>query len=243
MYLEDLPMLRPLSWFGLGKILQNLYYLQVSKCGNLINIISPSMAKILVQLKILSITSCSMVKEIGGDDDASEEEATDDICFTASNSSAFPSLKEMEVKELLKLTHLYKKIPGLVQNLQTLHVLEISGCGNLEILFTLLMAKTVVQLERLVVRECDKMNEIVENEGGGDHQATDNDEIIFTKLRSLHLRRLPNLKSFSTASNNIKFPSLEEMEAIECPEMEYFCKGDLTTERLKRVKVDYCRSY
>ena len=105
------------------------------------------------------------------------------------------------------------------------------------------MAKTLVQLKRLVVRECDKMKEIVENEGGGDHQATDNDEIIFTKLRSLHLRRLPNLKSFSTASNDIKFPSFEEMEAIECPEMEFFCKIDLTTERLKRVKVDYCRSY
>ena len=39
------------------------------------------MAKRLVQLKILSITSCSMVKEIVGDDDASEEEATDDILF------------------------------------------------------------------------------------------------------------------------------------------------------------------
>ena len=52
MLLEDLPMLTHLFGFRfrLTPILQNLRYLHVSECGNLINIISPSMAKRLVRL-------------------------------------------------------------------------------------------------------------------------------------------------------------------------------------------------
>ena len=50
MFLEDLLMLTHLFGFRfeLMPILQNLRYLHVSECGNLINIISPSMAKRLV---------------------------------------------------------------------------------------------------------------------------------------------------------------------------------------------------
>ena len=76
MHLEDLPMLTHLFGFGfrLRPILQNLHYLHVSECGNLINIISPSMAKRLVRVKMLSVTNCFMVKEIVGDDASTEED-------------------------------------------------------------------------------------------------------------------------------------------------------------------------
>ena len=76
MQLEDLPMLTHLFGFGFGlrPILQNLHYLHVSECGNLINIISPPMAKRLVRLKMLSVTNFCMVKEIVGDDASTEED-------------------------------------------------------------------------------------------------------------------------------------------------------------------------
>ena len=92
MYLKDLPMLRHLS--GLGPILQNLQSLQVSQCGNLINLVSPSMAKRLVQLKELTVDSCDEVKEIVENEGG---EATDDeILFTKLQKlelSFLPNLK------------------------------------------------------------------------------------------------------------------------------------------------------
>ena len=174
MHLEDLLMLTHLVGFGtfgirFPQLLQNLHHLHVSKCGMLINIVSPTMAKRLVQLKKLCIKDCSMVKEIVGDgDDSSTEE------------EAFPSLEEMEVNKLPSLTHLCNKIPGLGHN--QLRILEISSCGKLDILFTMSLAKTLVQLEKLTVGRCCKVKEIVENEGGGD-EATDVHEITLHQIK------------------------------------------------------------
>ena len=95
------------------------------------------------------------------------------------------------------------------------------------------MAKRLVRLKELTVRSCDKVKEIVENEGG---EAT-GDEILFTKLQKLELSFLPNLKSFCSARYTFKFPCLIEMQVITCPKMEFFCKGDSITERLQRVKM------
>ncbi|KAL6323770.1 hypothetical protein AAG906_002238 [Vitis piasezkii] len=92
MCLDDLPMLRHLS--GLGSILQNLQSLQVFHCDSLINLVSPSMAKRLVQLKELTVRYCGKVKEIVENEGG---EATDDeILFTKLqklNLSFLPNLK------------------------------------------------------------------------------------------------------------------------------------------------------
>ncbi|XP_034707556.1 disease resistance protein At4g27190-like isoform X2 [Vitis riparia] len=244
--LVSLPSLMHLS--GLQPILQNLHSLDVVDCGNLMNLASPSMAKRLVQLKELSITSCSMVKEIVG---ADVSEATDDISFTnleklqlgnlvvlesfssASNTFKFPSLEKVEIEQLPRLTHLYKIIPGLGQNLQKLRILEVSGCGNLEILLTLAMAKALEQLEKLTVKDCETLKEIVENGG----EATD-DEIVNTKLQELRLFNLPILKSFCSASYTFKFPSLTHIWITYCPQMEYFCMGHSMTPRLEELYMN-----
>ncbi|XP_034707554.1 disease resistance protein SUMM2-like isoform X5 [Vitis riparia] len=244
--LVRLPSLMHLS--GLQPILQNLHSLKVDFCGNLMNLVSPSMAKRLVQLKVLYITYCSVMKEIVG---ADVSEATDDISFTnleelelgnlvvlesfssASNTFKFPSLEKVEIKQLPMLTHLYKIIPGLGQNLQKLRFLEVSGCGNLEILLTPAMAKALEQLVMLSVRDCETLKEIVENGG----EATD-DEIVNTKLQELELHNLPILKSFCSASYTFRFPSLLEMGMFGCPKMEFFCMGDLITPRLEEVYMN-----
>ncbi|XP_034707550.1 probable disease resistance protein At4g27220 isoform X2 [Vitis riparia] len=245
-FLRSLPSLMHLS--GLQPILQNLHSLEVYGCDNLMNLVSPSMAKRLVQLKELSITDCSMVKEIVG---ADVTEATDDISFTnleklqlgnlvvlesfssASNTFKFPSLEKVEIEQLPRLTHLYRIIPGLGQNLQKLRILEVSGCGNLEILLTPAMAKALEQLENLTVTDCETLKKIVENGG----EATD-DEIVNTKLQKLELYNLPILKSFCSASCTFKFPSLTQIWITDCPQMEYFCMGHSMTPRLEEFYMN-----
>uniref|UniRef100_F6HU12 Disease resistance protein At4g27190-like leucine-rich repeats domain-containing protein n=1 Tax=Vitis vinifera TaxID=29760 RepID=F6HU12_VITVI len=62
MFLEDLPLLTYLS--GLGQIFKNLHSIEVHGCGNLIYLVTSSMAKTLVQLKVLTIEKCELVEEI-----------------------------------------------------------------------------------------------------------------------------------------------------------------------------------
>ena len=140
-----------------------------------------------------------------------------------------PRLAIMYLEYLPMLRHL-SGFGSILQNLQSLHV---SRCRNLINLVSPSMAKRLVQLKELTVRSCDKVKEIVENEGG---EAT-GDEILFTKLQKLELSFLPNLKSFCSARYTFKFPCLIEMQVIKCPKMEFFCKGDSITERLQRVKM------
>ena len=137
----------------------------------------------------------------------------------------------MQVKQLPRLTHLYKKIPELVQNLQKLCILRVSGCGNLEIVFTLSMVKKLVKLEEVTVEDCDKVKEIVENEEG---EAAMVDEIVFTKLQTVRLGNLPNLKSFCSATYTFRFPCFTHIWVRKCHEMEFFCKGDLITPSLEK---------
>ncbi|XP_034680169.1 probable disease resistance protein At4g27220 [Vitis riparia] len=70
MFLEDLPLLTYLS--GLVQIFENLHSLTVSGCGNLIYLVTSSIAKTLVQLKELIIEQCRSVKEIVGHEGGEE---------------------------------------------------------------------------------------------------------------------------------------------------------------------------
>ncbi|RVW53213.1 hypothetical protein CK203_116902 [Vitis vinifera] len=47
-----------------GQIFKNLHSLEVRGCGNLIYLVTSSMAKTLVQLKVLTIEKCELVEEI-----------------------------------------------------------------------------------------------------------------------------------------------------------------------------------
>ncbi|KAL6332871.1 hypothetical protein AAG906_017142 [Vitis piasezkii] len=87
---------------------------------------------------------------------------------------------------------------------------------------------------------CYSVNEVIQVEivGNDGHELTDN-EIEFTRLKSLTFYRLPNLKSFCSSTRYVfKFPSLETMEVRECRGMEFFCKGVLDAPRLKSVQDD-----
>ena len=75
------------------------------------------------------------------------------------------------------------------------------------------------------------MREIVTNEGEGEA----GDEICFNQLEELYLRDLPSLRSFHLGNRTTKFPSLEDLIVIGCPEMKIFSNGVLSMPKLKKV--------
>ncbi|KAK7849009.1 hypothetical protein CFP56_003912 [Quercus suber] len=92
------------------------------------------------------------------------------------------------------------------------------SCGRLSI--TSSTAKSMVQLKKMSVSECER---IVEERGGEASEV-----ITFAQLTFLKLDCLPKLTSFCLGSHSFEFPSLEEVKA--------FYHGPLWTPELERVQ-------
>ncbi|XVF30379.1 hypothetical protein REPUB_Repub16aG0052400 [Reevesia pubescens] len=115
------------------------------------------------------------------------------------------------------------------QNLKTLDVWKCNAMINL---VTSLAVQSLVQLEKMTIRQCLSMKEIV---GDGGHEETYN--IIFSNLKFLEFQHLPNLTSFCSGNHTFEFPSLEQLIVSQCPELKIFCPGVLNVPLLRTVQV------
>jgi hypothetical protein len=140
------------------------------------------------------------------------------------------NLEKLEVTECGKLKNL---VPSSV-SFQNLSELEISKCHRLINLVTSATAKTLVQLKKMSLSDCESITEIVTREGG---EANDQVIITFSKLTYLKLDCLPRLINFCSGSYYLEFPSLENVIVRQCQEMKIFSYGDLSTPKLQRVQV------
>ncbi|KAK4596163.1 hypothetical protein RGQ29_014280 [Quercus rubra] len=172
------------------------------------------------------------------------------------NATVLAQLRELELYELPTLTHLWKEdtqpspilynlenlivsfcdklkilVPSSI-SFQNLTNLEILKCHGLINLVTSSTAKSLVQLKKMSVSECERITEVVVGEGGEASEV-----ITFTQLIYLKLDSLPNLASFCCESYSFNFPSLEEVIVRQCPEMKTFSYGALGTPKLKKVQA------
>ena len=141
--------------------------------------------------------------------------------------STFQNLEELEVSKCGRLKNL---VPSSI-SFQNLKTLEVSKCHGLSCLVTPSVAKSLVQLWKLVITECNKMTEIVSDDGGDEA----GHEISFSQLGTLELHSLPNLKGFNLSTRTIRFPLLEEVIVTGCPELKIFSNGVLKTPKLTGV--------
>ncbi|GKV27742.1 hypothetical protein SLEP1_g36877 [Rubroshorea leprosula] len=138
------------------------------------------------------------------------------------------NLVTLKVQECSRLKNL---VPSTVyfSNLQTLVVSE---CHGLVSLVRYSTAKSLGQLYEMKVANCEMIEEIVVCSGDAVK-----DGIVFTNLNCLQLKGLPRLESFCSGDCNFKFPDLEEVIVTECPNMQIFSKGELSTPELHEVKL------
>ncbi|GKV02452.1 hypothetical protein SLEP1_g14888 [Rubroshorea leprosula] len=140
-------------------------------------------------------------------------------------------LRNLETLKVQECSGLKNLVPSTVyfDNLRTLVVSECHGLVNLVSYST---AKNLGQLEMMKVANCETIEEIVVC---SDNAV--NDGIVFTELECLQLKGLPRLKSFCSGDCNFIFPALREVIITECPNMQIFSKGELSTPRLYEVKL------
>ncbi|XP_040961062.1 uncharacterized protein [Gossypium hirsutum] len=169
-----------------------------------------------------------------------------------------PRIKQLTLKGVDKMTHLWKQgspLHHICTNLETLEVhkcgslinierassslrnlttLEVGYCKEMVELITSSKAQCLEQLVTLKIRGCEMMREVIASDGD---EAT-YQEIIFEELKCLELKGLQNLKSFCSGNYTLKFPSLDDITVIDCPAIENFCNGALSTPKLQEVQTE-----
>ncbi|XP_057998724.1 disease resistance protein RPP5 [Hevea brasiliensis] len=244
--LEGLPKLKHVwNEDPLGLVLfDNLSSVRVQDCPNLKIIFPASIAKNLPQLKTLN-TSSSGVEEIG---------QNLNIFCSASENMVETNMENQPMIKVLQPHFSFGKLDQALQSLEVLTVwccdslitfapssasfqnltrLTVWKCNGLVSLVTSSTAKSLVQLTKMSIEACDRLKEIVANEGNESKE-----DIIFSKLERLKLDRLPSLVSFCSADHSFKFPSLTEVFMEKCPKMQVFSIGVLSTPRLLVVRHD-----
>ncbi|KAL5715856.1 hypothetical protein ACHQM5_017620 [Ranunculus cassubicifolius] len=123
-------------------------------------------------------------------------------------------------------------------NFPNLRRLNISNCEKLKSLFSLRLARDLVQLEEVYIFNCTSMLMIVEADENVEDCDTKQDLAILPRLKSLILTRLPRLSSFAShGSVLVDCSSLEELRVIECDNLHQFSFAGQSLPKLKMLDV------
>ncbi|XP_044497663.1 uncharacterized protein LOC123219746 [Mangifera indica] len=108
--------------------------------------------------------------------------------------------------------------------------LSIYWCNGLYKVLTCEAAKTLVNITTLVIQKCKLLTGVVAGEGDQE------EEIVFGQLKTLELSCLSSLTSFCSANYSFKFPCLEQVVVSQCPKLNIFSQGALSTPLLKKIE-------
>ncbi|KAI3732119.1 hypothetical protein L1987_63317 [Smallanthus sonchifolius] len=115
-------------------------------------------------------------------------------------------------------------------NLKTLYI---STCHLLEYIFTFSTLKSLKKLEELSIEKCKAMKVIVSEENGDESS-----KVVLPRLKSIKLDDLPNLVGFFLGVNiDFEFPSLDDVEISDCPQMMVFTSGESKAPKLECIQT------
>ncbi|PRQ35398.1 putative toll-like receptor, P-loop containing nucleoside triphosphate hydrolase [Rosa chinensis] len=122
-------------------------------------------------------------------------------------------LKEMRLENLGKLIKIWNG-PAPCAIFQNLQSLVVSGCFDLENLFTADVAQCLLQLQDLSVELCPLLDRVIE-----ESKETIDSKIVFPKMKSLALIQLPQLtRLYGNTGSAIECPLLEYLYVERCPQ-------------------------
>ncbi|XP_044486371.1 putative disease resistance protein RGA3 [Mangifera indica] len=138
-----------------------------------------------------------------------------------------PNLQRLQVRRCHRLTMLMPSAMSF-KNLETL---EVYNCNGLAKVLTSEATKTLVNLTTMRIRECKLLIEIMANEGDKE------EEIVFGQLKVLELHCLSSLAFFCSTNYSFKFPYLGQVIVSQCPKLNIFSQGALSTPLLEKVQL------
>ncbi|KAG6701567.1 hypothetical protein I3842_08G171700 [Carya illinoinensis] len=170
--------------------------MSVESCANLNSIFPFQTFKVFQSLELLNVVRCSSLKQVFDLQGPS---------FQETNVITVTQLKHLYLDHLPKLKHISNKDPRDILSFQNLHHVRAIGCESMECLFPASMARTLTELESLVVMDCGVEVIVDEEEAEG--------RLVFPKLTSLALEALRKLKAWGCDQVSIfasKFSRFQE---------------------------------
>jgi disease resistance protein RPS2 len=161
----------------------------------------------LVNLVNITVIDCAKMEEIIGGRRSDEENSSNNTEFK------LPKLRSLALSWLPKL----KRICSAKLICDSLQQIEVSYCNSMESLVPSSWI-SLVNLEKITVRGCQKMEEIIGGRRSDEESSSNNTEFKLPKLRSLALEDLPELKSICSAK--LTCDSLQQIEVWNCNSME-----------------------
>ncbi|CAL5345745.1 unnamed protein product [Camellia sinensis] len=213
------------SWVGFLK----LRSLDVYSCPSLSTVLLPfNLLQRLQHLEKLGVSECEKLEQVF--DFGSEGEGM----------KLLSSLRDLTLGYLPRLKHILNCSSRQHVQLCNLTYLYVNECGKLKYVFQPSIAQALHQLEKLIVFECEEMEEIVAAKQNEGHEERVDYKMVFKSLKQLYLGRLPNLSGFCTGGDDFPFewPSLERLEVLDCPKMKTFAATTSgSTPKLKEVQL------
>jgi disease resistance protein RPS2 len=139
----------------------------------------------LVNLEKITVRECEKMKEIIGGTRSDEESSS------SSTEFKLPKLRSLALEDLPEL----ERICSAKLICDSLQQIEVWNCNSMEILVPSSWI-SLVNLEKITVRECEKMKEIIGGTRSDEESSSSSSSTEFKlpKLRSLELGYLPELK-------------------------------------------------
>lgn len=168
------------------------------------------------------VTNCGSLEEIF------DLEGMD---FEEQGSGAVTQLRELYLSRLPKLKSIWNKDPHkMFSSSPNLLKLRIFACQSLKSLFPASIARSLLQLEKLYIKNCG-VEEIVAKEGRAEATVG----FVFPSLISLTLCELPHLRTFYHGMYTLEWPVLKKLKAYGCDKVSIFVPEHISFEEIKGI--------
>ncbi|KAF2306662.1 hypothetical protein GH714_020217 [Hevea brasiliensis] len=215
----------PELWIGKiqGKLLHNVESLTVDTRTFTSNAISAHLLQFLNELRQINVTDSDSLEVVFDLEGLSSDNG---------HVGLLPRLSELKLMNLPMLRQLWNKHPQGILDFKNLRLLQIENCSSLKYIFTGSMALCLSQLQEMSIYDCPSMKTFFstllrEQKPKGNGEGGSKDK---TRKSSMSLLAI---------SYTLKFPSLEQVTVVECPNLRIFSPGVLSAAKLESVKVKW----
>ncbi|GKV47782.1 hypothetical protein SLEP1_g54646 [Rubroshorea leprosula] len=212
---------------GAEEMFPKLNSINLESCANLKYFYEGSSRLEFPQLIKITVVNCPVFaaftssfssdqkKEVTSNDTESEERLVIPIQPFFSDKVVLPNLEELQLHWMNVNIKWHTSITYLC--VRKLKKLIIQGCDNLEYLFSSSIARGLVMLGQVEIRECKRMRKVIVTEN-----VEEKENLIFPQLNFLLLKDLQNIVGFYSGDCIVEFPSLKQLQVLNCPELEGF---------------------
>jgi hypothetical protein len=123
------------------------------------------------------------------------------------------------LENLPELTLVWQKNFQRILQFQNLKQVSLIGCKSIQTLFPVVLAENLKMLDKLEVKSCDELREIV---GKEDAEPGLEKKFSFPRLTSLTLSMLPELTYFYSEIFTVVCPKLSIFSVLDSPKLELF---------------------